>query len=145
MTKGRLSRRPVVSADRRPAVPVRFEFERYGLVSRAGELLKKGLAIPAGAECVPLIMVHYRNGDSAELIHRVKHSPTGMEWGYAGSGPSDAALAVLSAVIGPQAAESAYQAFKWAFIAPLPYEGGVIEVAEILDWWREYQAGQTRK
>ncbi len=29
------------------------------------------------------------------LVHRPLHSPTGMNWGYAGSGPADLALAIL--------------------------------------------------
>lgn len=30
------------------------------------------------------------------LRHVVKHSPTGLEWGYAGSGPADLALSILT-------------------------------------------------
>ena len=30
------------------------------------------------------------------LKHIVRHSPTGMEWGYGGSGPSDTALSILA-------------------------------------------------
>lgn len=29
------------------------------------------------------------------LLHVVKHSPTGLEWGYAGSGPADLARSIL--------------------------------------------------
>ena len=36
------------------------------------------------------------------LPHVVHHSPTGFEWGYGGSGPSDLALSILSFVIGPE-------------------------------------------
>ena len=32
--------------------------------------------------------------------HIVRHSPTGMTWGYGGSGPADLALSLLTAVVG---------------------------------------------
>lgn len=45
------------------------------------------------------IMVEMRGEDGTDrgcpLKHIVRHSPTGMEWGYMGSGPSDLALSIL--------------------------------------------------
>lgn len=41
-------------------------------------------------------------GDVQALQHLVHHSPDGFEWGYAGSGPADLALAILAAAIGPE-------------------------------------------
>jgi len=38
------------------------------------------------------------------VAHIVKHSPTGMAWGYAGSGAADCAQSVLAAALGPLAA-----------------------------------------
>lgn len=49
--------------------------------------------------------------------HIVKHSPTGMNWGYGGSGPSDLALSLLTAVFGRTKAELFYMDFKWVFVA----------------------------
>lgn len=60
------------------------------------------------------------------------HSPTGFEWGYAGSGPAQLALAVLADHLGD--AESAldlYQEFKFAVVARLPREGWVLTSADI--------------
>lgn len=37
------------------------------------------------------------------VAHLPKHSPTGMSWGYHGSGPSDAARSLLIAAIGKAA------------------------------------------
>jgi hypothetical protein len=37
------------------------------------------------------------------LVHMPKHSPTGMSWGYAGSGPADLARSLLIAVLGDDA------------------------------------------
>jgi hypothetical protein len=33
------------------------------------------------------------------LVHVIEHSPTGLEWGYGGSGPSDTALSLLTDAI----------------------------------------------
>lgn len=46
------------------------------------------------------IVVREMNDDGAvlherPLRHHGRHSPTGLEWGYSGSGPSDAALSIL--------------------------------------------------
>lgn len=80
----------------------------------------------------------------------VEHSPSGFEWGYAGSGPADLALNILNLFEPPgsdgeeevlcfrgQASRVAYelhQAFKEDFIACLPWEGDVIPGWEIRAW-----------
>lgn len=84
--------------------------------------------------------------------HIVKHhSPTGFEFGYAGSGPADLALNILEHVLlrqgyqGPRTkcfdgecfslAYSLHQDFKWQFIAGLDrQEGGKIEYQTIVNW-----------
>jgi len=75
----------------------------------------------------------------------IKHSPTGFEWGYAGSGPADFALNILSVFIGQEKAEGGglYQLFKQDFVTPLPQEGGTIPRAEILKWI-EVQAAEGK-
>jgi hypothetical protein len=45
------------------------------------------------------------------------HSPTGFEFGYAGSGPAQLALALLADCVGESLALEFYQEFKWAVIA----------------------------
>jgi hypothetical protein len=37
------------------------------------------------------------------LRHVVRHSPTGLSWGYGGSGPADTARSLLIAALGPDA------------------------------------------
>jgi uncharacterized protein DUF6166 len=61
-------------------------------------------------------------GDSgAPLGHRLdlqNHSPTGFEWGYGGSGPSQLALAILADFLEDDAKALAwYQPFKWRTVA----------------------------
>jgi uncharacterized protein (DUF2249 family) len=46
------------------------------------------------------------------------HSPTGFEWGYGGSGPSQLALAILADVLKDDAfAVRLHQEFKWRYVA----------------------------
>jgi len=42
----------------------------------------------------------------------VNHSPTGLSWGYGGSGPCQLALALLCDAIGKERALAIYQEFK---------------------------------
>lgn len=44
------------------------------------------------------------SGERYPLPHVKRHSPTGMSWGYAGSGPADLARSLLIDVLGPAAA-----------------------------------------
>ena len=66
--------------------------------------------------------------------HAVRHSPSGPEWGYGGSGPADCARSVLFALVGEDAAEAHYQAFKAVVIAQIPEAGAVISRAAVLAW-----------
>jgi hypothetical protein len=50
----------------------------------------------------------------------VNHSPTGFEWGYGGSGPAQAALALLADALGDdERAVRLHQGFKFAVIGGL--------------------------
>ena len=65
----------------------------------------------------------------------VRHSPTGFEFGYAGSGPADLALNTLFEATGDREfADRHHQDFKREFVEPLPYEGGTIRGAEVCAW-----------
>lgn len=55
------------------------------------------------------------------LPHKVRHSPTGFEWGYAGSGPADLSRSLLAHHLNDQIPHPAvYQRFKAAVIQHLP-------------------------
>lgn len=88
-----------------------------------------------------IICTRNQNGTASVNIQQriVRHSPDGFEWGYAGSGPSELALNILSIFIGQDAAERGglYQRFKEHFIVPMPESGGVIKKDEILQWIAE--------
>lgn len=72
------------------------------------------------------VMVHLDIGGRYGLPWRLdlrSHSPTGLQWGYGGSGPSQLALALLADHLGDdQATLRAYQPFKWAVVAKLPID-----------------------
>jgi hypothetical protein len=51
----------------------------------------------------------------------INHSPTGIAWGYGGSGPAQCAFALLVDYLGDEArARRVYQEFKFRVIAALP-------------------------
>ncbi len=65
-------------------------------------------------------------GDSYELPWRLdlwNHSPTGLDWGYSGSGPAQCALALLADHLGnDREAVKRHQPFKWRVIVELPID-----------------------
>jgi hypothetical protein len=72
-----------------------------------------------------------------------RHSPTGLEWGYAGSGPADLALNALYQITGDLVtAFRHYQAFKSRFVASVHEEGGMIRRAEVEAWLQGRAAGE---
>lgn len=79
--------------------------------------------------------------DGEALRHIVRHSPTGLEWGYGGSGPADTALSLLTHHFGHQGrAERHYQQFKVDIVAGLPRDGWTLTSEQIEDWMHA-QAG----
>jgi hypothetical protein len=75
------------------------------------------------------------NGIRSRLRHRVRHSPTGLSWGYGGSGPADTALSILWDLLGAAPAPWLYQAFKDDTVAKWPQDTGwSITEAEIRGW-----------
>lgn len=92
---------------------------------------------------------------SYPLRHVIVHSPTGFEFGYGGSGPSDLALSILldhlgeiagvpetndqrqiSAYLAHTKARHLYQPFKWLFIAPQKTSSFQITSHQIDAWLR---------
>ncbi|HEY8414370.1 MAG TPA: DUF6166 domain-containing protein [Thermaerobacter sp.] len=89
------------------------------------------------------------------LQHVVRHSPTGMEWGYSGSGPADLALSILTDYLSragrevrakdlPEAipgrklrerlADMLHQSFKSDVVAQLPHQGWRLTGEEVAAW-----------
>ena len=80
--------------------------------------------------------------DGSPLPRRlVLHSPTGFEWGYAGSGPADLALNILALVVSPKEANRFHQDFKRERIATMPHDGGRIALLDVRVWLdKQYDA-----
>jgi hypothetical protein len=103
---------------------------------------RSSLRLVTGAQHGPLggdpdDVVLYREIDGtarATVPHVTRHSPTGVEWGYSGSGPADLARSILLALMPNAAVDRLYQAFKAEFVARVPYAGGLIRAAEVRAW-----------
>lgn len=75
------------------------------------------------------------DGDFSPLEQRlVLHSPTGLEFGYAGSGPADTALNILGLIVSPREAWRLHQDCKGAFVGGVPRDGGLVTMREVRDW-----------
>lgn len=92
------------------------------------------------------------DGEVNTLRHVVHHSPTGFEWGYAGSGPAELARCILlDALHYPKCGECQgagcwycdggydlppvmYQQFKFDIVARWPQDGWELEREEVLRW-----------
>lgn len=76
------------------------------------------------------VIVHEPGKDPKPLDPRLdlrNHSPTGFEWGYAGSGPAQLALALAIDVLGDEdRALNVYQRLKFKVVGRLPVEGWTI-------------------
>ncbi len=63
------------------------------------------------------------------------HSPSGLEWGYLGSGPAQLALALLAHALGDEDALAVYQEFKREMVAPLDEDEWTMTSEQIAAWW----------
>lgn len=82
-------------------------------------------------------------GAHADVPHWVRHSPTGFEWGYRGSGPADLAYSILRAFFGAPFAEAHYQAFKEDVIATIPRTlPEYILTADVITCWVAQRVGE---
>lgn len=69
------------------------------------------------------VVVRVQEGASITFLrHHVRHSPTGFEWGYGGSGPADLARSILADHLGYLPPAALYQNFKANVIAHLPLD-----------------------
>lgn len=63
-----------------------------------------------------------------------KHSLTGYEWGYGGSGPAQLALALAADVLADdEAALDVYQRLKFRVVGRLPTDGWTLTEAELAE------------
>ncbi len=71
----------------------------------------------------------------------VFHSPTGMEYGYGGSGPADTALNILIHFVNGRTAWRLHQSFKFDLIARLnSHQRHVLTSDTIRQWIQQHPA-----
>lgn len=70
------------------------------------------------------------------LKHRIYHSPTGFEWGYLGSVPSDLARSILWDHLGEEPTRVLYMDFKEKFVSGWKDEWEITS-EEIQNWIKE--------
>ena len=74
------------------------------------------------------------------------HSPTGFEWGYAGSGPSQLALAICcDALRDDKRAERVYQAFKREVVARWSEPSFRITLDDVLAFVQTFEAAHAEE
>jgi len=67
----------------------------------------------------------------------IYHSPTGMEWGYCGSGPADAARSILLMLLPKNMANTLYQKFKFDYVSGWPQnKNEFMDEINFRDWVR---------
>ena len=71
------------------------------------------------------------------------HSPSGVEWGYGGSGSSQLALAVLLAVTDRETAERRYQEFKRDVIARISDAEWSLPLRDVRRWLEQAAAADA--
>ena len=65
-------------------------------------------------------------------LNLFNHSPTGFEWGYAGSGPAQLALALLAdALADGTTAVALHQRYKFEVVAELPRDGWQLSAEQV--------------
>lgn len=70
-----------------------------------------------------------------ELPHVVRHSPTGLEWGYGGSGPADLALSIMAHINEvPNLSSRLYQRFKEDIVSHLDQPGFRLSEGQVREW-----------
>jgi len=84
------------------------------------------------------VIVSEQHDDGMECLirplkHYIRHSPTGFEWGYAGSGPADLALSILWNFLGKEPSRILYMDFKTRFVARWKDKWEITE-QQIKDW-----------
>lgn len=68
------------------------------------------------------------------------HSRAGFDWGYAGSGPAQLALAILADCVGDERALECYQVFKRQVISELGRAGWKLTEEQAKEWVRAWFA-----
>lgn len=90
------------------------------------------------------ILLEQQDGTLVPLPHTlVNHSPTGLEFGYGGSGPADTALNILALLMSPHDAWYLHQQFKWHAVTGAQH-GDRLAMADVRRWIQNTWADQAQ-
>jgi len=89
--------------------------------------------------------IHKPGGAVFGLRHIVRHSPTGFEYGYGGSGPADLALSILAACVSMEKANRWYGKFKIERIAAETAREWTLTVRQVREWVEVQEAALKRE
>jgi hypothetical protein len=87
------------------------------------------------------VRVFVINGSTkTPLVHYVRHSPDGFNWGYEGSGPTDLAECILADTVGKEMLlrPEIYQQFKRDIISPIVEDEWCLPQEVVKDWYDDY-------
>lgn len=115
------ARAPLAGVGRAPRLPSRFEPPgSEDVPTPARERTYRGHRDANGACHVVVVGADGRRRGLDPRLDLENKSPTGYEWGYAGSGPAQLALALCADALGDdRGALAVYQRFKFAVVARL--------------------------
>lgn len=101
--------------------------------------MKKYYGFHTGKPGPQKVMVKQEDGVETELVHVIRHSPDGFNFGYNGSGPSDLALSILFDVLNDYTqANHLYIQFREAFVSSWKSCFSITE-QQVLDWVAEHE------
>ncbi len=66
-----------------------------------------------------LVELRRHDGRVEKLPHHGGHSPTGLEWGYSGSGPADLAISLIVALTGRKPEPAVWLHVRDRIVAPI--------------------------
>jgi hypothetical protein len=87
---------------------------------------------PMTSKCIVTVESKGRKRLLSPRLDIRRHSPTGFEWGYGGSGPAQLALALVADCCGATSAvPHIYQKVKAVIVSRLPHDGWKLTEDEI--------------
>jgi hypothetical protein len=116
---------------------------KYGLIrlSRTVDVEPDAIGEPGNTR------VEFITDREVKLLPRpiVRHSPTGFEWGYGGSGPADLAANILALFVCWKEAWRLHQHYKEEVVSQIPEEGGRISCHDVILWLESYWSDEDRR
>lgn len=109
--------------------------------SKAPTWLYRGFTLPDGERCI-------EKADGGTVNWRldlVNHSPTGLSWGYGGSGPAQCALALCADYLADdELALEIYQTFKSEFVCRWADDWTLTrhQMKNLVDWCLQHVGGR---